>query len=166
VVDNNLINKTSYLTILNSINNNNNFSENKIRIFNYDKKDTDLNSQLSIDNSVLKIIKQIKEEFQNKYEENFIIESLMKLSDDVEVLRIYLSNPFLNNSKNDFKNFFNFLQFYNFTPHLDLLWTEFEDKILINSKNDSENNLLSKLIEKKGKESVIKRINFLKKYNN
>ncbi len=176
--------KTSYLTILKS-NTKNNFNiddnicpVNKFRIFNHLTNDTEINSQLNTTNSVINIIRQIRGEFQNKFDENFIIESLMKLSDDVESLRIYLSNPVINYSKNIFFHKFILfififiwenviiilLQFLSLN-FLGLLWTELEDKILIDSKTNDENILLSKLIDRKGKENVIKRINFLKKYH-
>ena len=49
--------------------------------------------------NMLNVIREIKEEFLNKYDENFIIESMMRVSDDLEDLRLYLSNTLINQGK-------------------------------------------------------------------
>jgi hypothetical protein len=48
---------------------------------------------------MLNIIREIKEEFLNKYDENFIIESMMRVSDNLDDLRLYLSNTLINQGK-------------------------------------------------------------------
>ncbi len=48
---------------------------------------------LIISLNTLEIIRSIKAEYSNKYSENFIIETLMKVSNDVDDLKQYLNNP-------------------------------------------------------------------------
>jgi hypothetical protein len=48
---------------------------------------------------MLNVIGGIKEEFLNKYDENFIIESMMRVSDNLDDLKLYLSNTLNNQGK-------------------------------------------------------------------
>ncbi len=49
--------------------------------------------------NTLELIKSLKTEYNNKYNENFIIEILMKVSNDVDDLKQYLNNPHTNIGK-------------------------------------------------------------------
>lgn len=94
----------------------------------------------------LKIISNLKNE--TKYNEKFIIEALMRLSNDINDLKLFLSNP---------------------SNNIDLIWTELEDKIILNhdQQNSEENISLYNIILKlKGEARIKKRIKFLSEYIN
>ncbi len=63
------------------------------------KKSQENSVELKKSLTTLEIVKTIKSEYSSKYCENFIIETLMKVSGNLNDLKIYLSNPYLNKGK-------------------------------------------------------------------
>jgi hypothetical protein len=79
------------------------------------------------------------------YDESFIIESMMKTSNNLSDLDLFLSDP-INNSH--------------------ILWTELEDKIILTTTTDHDNLIYKKIQQTKGNNKILERIEYLKQYIN
>ena len=79
----------------------------KIRIFTKFQCEKENISKYKLQSTfdILQIIKSIKKEFENKFSENIIIENLMKASNNVDDLIMYLRDPICNKGKIIFKYF-------------------------------------------------------------
>jgi hypothetical protein len=90
-------------------------------------------------------LNKIKQEFSH-YPESFIMESLVRVSNDLDDLKLFLSDTVKYIGK--------------LIMMLDITWTEVEDKIL---QSDYNNNsyYYNKIYDLKGVERIKKRIDFL-----